>query len=428
VKIGIVGAGATGLTAGYELAKRGHQVCLFERDDRIGGLARTHRVGDRQLEVFYHHIFTSDTDFIDLAGELGLASRLLWLHPRNAIYADNRLFPFTSPKDLLFFKPLSLIDRVRLGLLTIKARKIRDWPVLENITVRQWVVQTAGEKVWEKFWRPLLVAKFDLDADRIAATWLWNKIKLRGSTRGKNPSREVLGYMDGSFGLVYDRLAEKIKELGGRIRLSSEVKEMTPLPDSTLKIGEEIFDAVIATAAPSTLPKIVPAFSPGYREQLNQVKYKANLCLLLELAEPLSPYYWTSVAQDDFPFVAVIEHTNLLPVEGYNSHVVYLSRYIDERNELYLESDEKIRDIFLYSLKRMFPQFNPAGIIHSQVHRARFAQPVIVTGYSKIRPEFETPVKNLYLASMAQIFPEDRGQNYAIRMGKQIAGLIHDRK
>ncbi len=428
MKIGIIGAGATGLTAGYELAKRGHRVCLFERENQIGGLARTTQVGDCRLEVFYHHIFTSDTDFIELAGELGLSDKLQWLTPRNAIYTENRLFPFTSPKDLLFFNPLSLIDRVRLGLLTLKARKIRDWQSLENITVRQWIIQTAGERVWEKFWRPLLVAKFDLDADRVAASWLWNKIKLRGSTRGKNPSREVLGYMDGSFGLFYDNLAEKVKEMDGQIRISTEIKEIAPQPDGSLKIGNETFDAVIVTLAPSALPKLVPALPSEYREKLLQIRYKANLCLLLELKEPLSPYYWTSVAQEDYPFVAVIEHTNLLPVDGYKAHVLYLSRYIDERNELYLESDQQVRDIFIYHLKRMFPQFNSAGIIHSQVHRARFAQPVIVTGYSNLRPEFQTPVKNLYLAGMAQIFPEDRGQNYAVRMGKQIAGLIHDRK
>jgi protoporphyrinogen oxidase len=299
---------------------------------------------------------------------------------------------------------------------------------LENITVRQWIIDTAGERVWEKFWRPLLVAKFDLDADRVAASWLWNKIKLRGSTRGKNPSREVLGYMDGSFGLVYDRLMEKIKEMDGQIRVSTEIKEIVPQPDGSLRMGNETFDAVIVTLAPSSLPKLVPGLPADYREKLNQVKFKANLCLLLELKEALSPYYWTSVAQEDFPFVAVIEHTNLLPVEGYNAHVVYLSRYIDERNELYLESDQQVRDIFVYHLKRMFPQFDPAGILRSEVHRARYAQPVIVTGYSKIRPEFQTPVKNLYLAGMAQIFPEDRGQNYAVRMGKQMAGLIHDRK
>jgi protoporphyrinogen oxidase len=426
VKIAVVGAGATGLTAGYELARRGHRVTLFERSAEIGGLVQTLRIGNRRLEKTYHHLFTSDTDFIDLADELGLGAALRWISPRNGLYINHTLYPFTTPRDLLFFRELSVRDRLAMGWLILKARRVRDWRPLENIPARDWVVRSAGSAVWEKFWRPLLAAKFDRDADQVAAAWLWNKIKLRGSTRGKNPSREMLGYMDGSFGVFYDVLARRITEQGGRILCGREVKGIHPRDDGTLTVDDERFDAVLATVAPRLFAGMTPALPEAYRGRLEQVRHKANLCMILELPRPLSPYYWTSVAQCDFPFVAVIEHTNLLPAADYGAHVVYLSRYIDERDELYLDSDVQVRDVFLYSLKRMFPDFDRASMINAYVFRSRFAQPVITTGYAAIRPAVKTPIRNLYLGCMAQIFPEDRGQNYAVRLGRQAAELIHD--
>lgn len=428
MKVGIVGAGATGLTAGYELVRRGHRVTVFEREPQVGGLAQTFRVGSRDLEKTYHHIFTSDIDFTDLAEELGLGSKIRWVPPRNGIYINHRLYPFTTPRDLLSFRELSLWDRFRMGLLVPRARLIRNWQKLEGVPVREWVIRAAGRNVWEKFWRPLLAAKFDQDADRVSATWLWNKIKLRGSTRGKNPSREVLGYMDGSFGQVYEALATRIREGGGEIRCGHAVTRIVAGDGGVLSIGEETFDAVLVATAPSIFAELVPGLPAEYRERLGQIRHKANLCLVLELPRPLSPYYWTSVAQEDFPFVAVIEHTRLVPAADYGCHVVYLSRYIDERNELYLGSDAQVQDVFLHSLKRMFPDFDRSSILRSHVFRSRFAQPVIGTGYSAIRPAVTTPIRNLYLGCMAQIFPEDRGQNYAVRLGRQIAGIIHDGK
>jgi len=428
VKIGIVGAGGTGLTAGFELTGRGHTVTVFERESQVGGLTQTVRVGNELLEKAYHHLFTSDTDFIELAEELGLGSKLLWIAPKNGIYLNHRLHPFTSPKDLLRLNELSIVERLAMGYLMLKAKTIRDWRPLERIPARDWVIKTAGQGVWNKFWRPLLAAKFDQDADRVSAVWLWSKIKLRGSTRGKNPSRELLGYMQGSFGLVNDALVKKITDAGGKVLCNHEVKRITPRDDQNLDVDGERFDAVLVTCAPQLLLEMVPSLPEEFREKIGRIKYKANICLTLELRHQVSPYYWTSIAQNDFPFVAMIEHTNLLPKDPYNAHILYLSRYIDEKNELFQKSDAEIQAIFIAALKKIFPQFDESDIINARMNRERFAQPVIVTEYSRIVPDFRVPVANLYLACMAQIYPEDRGQNYAVRIAKQVVDVMHNRK
>ena len=425
--IAIIGAGPTGLTAGYELAKKGHRVSLFEREERHGRLIDTVRVGDRQLEKFYHHLFTCDIDIIHLIEELELSSRLCWLSPRNGMYINRALVPFSSPADLFTCSELSPAERVSLALFLLKARLTTDWKKLDHSTAREWIIRRAGEQVYGKVWAPLLHSKFDRDAEVISAAWLWSRIRLRSATR-KHLLRERLGYMQGTFMTLYDALASKIREYGGSIRCSQMVSRITPHADGSLEVfgggrGEH-FEAVILTSAPSAMLDMELPLPGWYRERIAGIKYKAHICALLELSRPLSPYYWITVADMACPFIAVVEHTNLLPDNGYGCHAVYLSRYADEKSDLFRSSDANLQEQFLNALMRLFPQWDRSTIIKVQVNRARDVQPVIRRGYSRILPPLATPVNNLYLASMAQIYPEDRGQNYAIRMGRRIARLV----
>ena len=428
MNICIVGAGPTGLTAAYELAQRGHRVSLFEREEQYGRLVDTIRVGDKRLEKFYHHLFTGDDTIIDLIEELNLSSELSWLSPRNGMYINREILPFSSPADLLLFKEFSLSERFSLISLLLKARLITNWKRLENITAKEWVIKHAGEQVYRKMWEPLLHSKFDRDADKISAAWLWSRIKLRSATRKKTLHAEMLGYLNGTFMTVYEKLASRIKECGGTIECSHPVSQITPHSDGSLEVScngrREHFEAVILTSAPSLMLEMGLPLPAWYRESIAQIKYKAHICILLELTEPLSPYYWIAVAEKEFPFIAVVEHTNLVPVNGYQCHLAYLSRYINEESDLFLSSDERLQEHFITYLTRMFPQWDSSTIRAIHVNRARYVQPVICTGYSRILPSLKTPIENLYLASMAQIYPEDRSQNCAVKWGKRVASLV----
>ena len=424
MKIAIIGAGATGLAAGWKLSLKGHSVTVYDKNDRLGGLTAAIPVGDDMLEIYYHHIFTNDTIIIDIIKELGFESELKWYEPSNVIYINNTIYPFTSPMDLLLFKPLSFISRIRMGLMVLQARFVKDYLAIEDITARDWIIKRGGEECYNLVWEPLLNSKFDIDSDKIAATWIWNKFKLRGSSRGKNIIKEQLGYMDGSFVKIYYRMAEIIKSCNGEIRLNDGVTEIYK-SNGTFKIksksGMEEYDSVIFTASPEKLSYVIKGMGKHYLDSLRKIKYKANICMILELKESLMPNYWMTVADKEIPFVLVIEHTNLVKNHKYGSHIVYLSRYLDATNELYSKDDESIKDLFISGLKKIFPNFSKEWIIKYHIDRTRDAQPVVRTGYSKLIPEIETPMKGLYLTSMSQIYPEDRGQNYAIRSGLEIS-------
>lgn len=428
MKIGIVGGGPTGLAAGYELARLGHRVVVFEREASCGGLAATVPVGGQEVEKFYHHIFTSDKAVINLLDDLHLSGALAWKTPLSGLHTGDRLYPFTTPLDLLRFRELSPAARIALGLLVYRARMVKDWHALEETTAREWVIKKAGAKVYEKVWGPLLASKFDRDADRISAVWLGNKFKLRGSTRDKVTGPEKFGYLQGSFGLLYKELAARIRQSGGEVRCGQEVKGIIPQNDGSLLVetpaGRENFARVIVTVAPEILLNLVDGFPAEYVARLKKIRYKANLCLLLELSRPLSPYYWISVTDPCSPFVAVIEHTNLAPAADYGAHLVYLSRYLDAGDELYQAADDEVIKLFTGYLTKLFPSWDKASVLNARLYRARYAQPVVVTGYGGILPGYETPIPHLYLACMAQIYPEDRGQNYSIKTGLEIAALV----
>lgn len=432
MKIAVVGGGPTGLAAGYELARKGHSVTVFEAGESYGGLAGAVKVGEEELDKFYHHIFTRDQNVTALIEEVGLSEVLIWETPKSGLHTGGRLYPFTSPGDLLRFQELSFCERVALGLLVFRAGKVKDWRALEKIAAKEWIISKAGRRVYEKVWGPLLVSKFDCDADRISASWLGNKFKLRGGTRDKIAGPEKFGYLQGGFIRLYRKLAAGIEEAGGSVHCSCPVREISPEKDGRLAVvsaaGREEFARVIVTTAPeifrSMLRPSEGGLSPAYSAQLQRIKYKANLCLVLELSESLSPYYWISVTDPHAPFVAVIEHTNLVPAAGYGAHIVYLSRYLDAEDELYRTPAEQVEEFFTAYLKKLFPSWNPESLLRTRLYRARYAQPVVVTGYGDMAPPYHTPVDHLYLACMAQIYPEDRGQNYSIRMGKEIAARL----
>lgn len=425
----VIGAGYCGLATAYELGRLGVRATVLEQEAGVGGLAGSFAVGDTRLEKFYHHWFNHDTDVMRLIDELGLTAQLQLLASRTGTYYANTFFKLSKPLDLLRFQPLPFVDRVRLGLFALYTRRVRDWRRLENRTAADWVRQLSGERAYRVVWEPLLRGKFGDLAEEIAAVWLWNKLKLRGGSRGRGGA-EQLAYFDGGFAALADAIADAIRAEGGEIHTNTEAVglQMRAGRASGVATREDVFtaDAVVATTAlPIVADLIAPHVASEYVQQLRAIRYLANICVVLELSRSLSEIYWLNVNDPSFPFVAVIEHTNLEPASSYSGrHIVYLSRYLPESDPLYSAPDSEVTAFTLQHLRRMFPDFGDETILAKHVWRAAYAQPVVTQGYRQSIPSPRTPLDNLFLATMAQIYPEDRGTNYAIRQGRDIARTV----
>jgi protoporphyrinogen oxidase len=421
----VVGAGFTGLSAAWELARRGVTVTVLEADPEVGGLAGTFEVQGERLEKFYHHWFTNDEHVNDLVSELGVADRVIYRPTRTGMYFANTVFRMSSPADVLRFTPLRFLDRLRLGILALRARAVKDWTPLEALTAEEWLVQLGGREVFRVVWEPLLHGKFGPFASSISAVWFWNKLKLRGGSRDKTGA-EMLAYYRGGFAALADRLAEEVVRLGGAIHTGRRATGLRVADGVVAGVetssGAIAADAVLATTSlPIFADLVEPHADEPYVESLRAIDYLANVCLVLELDRSLSSTYWLNVNDPGFPFVGVIEHTNFEPASTYGGrHIIYLSKYLPEDADLFRMSDDEVVEFCLPYLERMFPEFHRTWIQAAHVWRARFSQPIVTKHYSERIPAEETPIGGLYLTTMAQVYPEDRGTNYAIREGRRV--------
>lgn len=422
-KISIIGAGFSGLTIGYELTKLGYNVSIFEESKEIGGLAGSFNVGRFSLEKFYHHWFTSDHDVMGLIRELKLDDHITFNNSKTGLYYANNFYKLSKPLDVLKFKPLKVIDRFRLGILVLKARAVKDWKKLENKTAKDWLCELGGIEVYRKVWEPLLKGKFGIHANEISAVWFWNKLKLRGSSRN-NKGDEKLAYFRGGFSILTNELKKNIIDKGGKFYLSERILKINVLKGN-LKVKtskkSHIFSDVIITTAPNIASQILNGtVSKTYLQSLNKICYLGNICLVLEMTESLSETYWLNVNDPSFPFVGIIEHTNFENIKNYGGkHIVYLSKYLSHEDKLFSMDANEVLDFALPYISKMFPKFDVKWVKKHYLWKEKWAQPIVTRHYSKIIPAEKGPIEGLYLCNMAQIYPEDRGTNYAIRNGKK---------
>ena len=428
VDVVVVGGGFTGLAAAFEMAKSGLSVTVLEAESEIGGLAAAFDVGGEKLDRFYHHWFTNDVAVMELIRELGLTERVV-INPTNTgVYYANNFFRLSTPWDLLNFTPLGLVDRIRLGLLALRARRVRDWMELEDKSAREWLRELGGDNVYRVVWEPLLKGKFGPYAETVSAVWFWNKLKLRGGSRGKG-GEERLAYFRGGFIALAHALADEVRRLGGRIVVDAPATSIRPADGgwiATTPQGDHVGRKILATTAlPITANLIKDWAEPAYRQSLERINYIGNVCLVLELDRSLSGTYWLNVNDPDFPFVGVIEHTNFERPETYGGrHIVYLSKYLPHTDAVYsMNGDEFLEYAFPY-LKKMFPRLERDWIKAHHLWRARWSQPVVEQRYSRMIPAEEGLRPGMYLCSMAQIYPEDRGTNYAFRAGRKVGKRI----
>lgn len=427
----IVGAGFSALATGLTLAAAGRKVIIIERDNQVGGLASDFELKNgTRLERFYHHWFKSDAEIFELIHQLGLSSEIREITSRTGMYYNKSIWHLSEPLDLMKFSPLSFLSRLRLGFTVLWVRRFRNWKSIEHLSIREWLEPICGKEAYSVIWEPLVNAKFSDFAEEVSAAWMWKKLVLRGSSRNSTGA-EVLCYFQGGFGRLAEEMKKRIIELGGVFLLNEEVVEIEIADSVVAKVSTNTGKnfapkATVFTGAPRELATCLSGNFPfEWKYALNKIDYLGNICLILVLNKSLSNTYWLNVNDPSFPFVGVIEHTNFVPISEFgNSHVVYLSRYLSPTHKEWTLNDQDYTEKSIDYLRMMFPDFDSQTILNSYIWKAPNAQPITSRSYSKSVREIESPIKNLYFTSMAQVYPEDRGTNYAVRNAIKLVDRI----
>jgi protoporphyrinogen oxidase len=433
VRVAVIGAGVCGLVAAHRIAAAGHEVDVYERWRGLGGQAATLDVGGgHRLERYYHHLFTTDRHIARLYEELGMPDELEWRPSSVAMFAHGRQWPFTTPADLLRFGPMPPFDRIRMGLAVLALQRLaNDRARFERTTAREWIEKRMGPAAWCEVWGPMLRGKFGARADEIAMVWIWNKLRLR---RGEDAREERLGYPRRSWEPLFAALQRSIESAGGRVLIDRPAVRIEPGVDVTFgapgsfraghdprafaPAGVERYDRALATVPNDVFARLTGLPAPP-------IEYFAALCLLLELDRPFSDFYWTNVADRELPFVGVIEHTNLVAPERYDGRrFLYVANYLEHGHELLTLGPGTLLERYTPGLRAINPAFDPRWVKNTWLHREPAAQPIVTVGYHERIPPLRTPVAGLFLANTTQVYPEDRGTNYAVRLGDRAAEEI----
>jgi len=425
-EMAIIGAGLGGMAAAYDLAAAGHRVTIYEKEDYVGGLASGVKEPhwDWSVEKYYHHWFATDEHMLGLIDELGWSDKVLFPRPYTVVYHEGKFYPFDSYLNALLFPGLGWgLNKIRFGLVGLYLRLTDDWKSLEKTTVDAWMRKWAGEHVYQSMWEPLVVGKFGKHHRDVNMAWMWARLKVR-TTR--------LGTFEGGFQAFADLFAQHLIESGVDIQLGSGVTRVNPQAEGRLELetesGGRTFDQCLVTTSPGFLARLAPDLPEGYLGSLLKLKSMGAVVMIMSLKQQLSEegYYWYNIPKSaGFPFLALVEHTNYVSKENFGGeHIVYCGDYLDPDHEYFQLSKDELLEHFLPSLERINKNFSTDWINKTWVFRTKYAQPVPQVNHSANIPAIETPIDGLYFASMSQVYPWDRGTNFAVEIGRKAASLM----
>jgi protoporphyrinogen oxidase len=421
--IAVIGGGIGGLASAYFLAQQGCRPVVLEASDRLGGLATHFEHDGVALDRWYHVMLDSDADLCGLIGELGLSENLIWRETGMGFYLGGRLYAFNTPLDVLRFRALPLVDRLRIGFGALYVtRGVRDGLALDDVPAPEWLRHIFGPRVFERIWAPLLRAKFGERFETVPAYWVWNTL-----TREKNGSQEVKGYLRGGYELLSTALRDAIVRAGGEVRLRSSVGSIEA--DATGVRVESGGASTHYAAAVSTLPlPLLAGIARGplaAAVPLPQLAYQGVVNAVVIARKPLEEFYWTIVVDPRFAFQGVVETTHVIPPEWIGGrHLIYVMNYCDAGSEPYARSDELVKRQAVEGLCALYPRFSAADVEAVYVFRAPYVEPAWTVGYCRQRPAPRVADTRLYLTTTAQAYPRVTAWNTSVALARESVSAL----
>jgi len=438
MKISVIGAGVTGLHAAYTLAKKGHQVTIYEKANFIGGLAHYQQFDGTNIEKFYHFIMTADVEYLDWLKEMGVHDQLHWVNTKTNFFANGKTYPFSTPKDILLFGAIPFLSRVRFAATVAYMTYLaNDWKKLEKENAHAWLRRWCGDKAYDIIWESNLRMKFGSQLEGLRLPWVWARSRMVRQYRDveSGSSEEKRAWLKGSTKTMLDATTKKLAEKNVRVVLEADIEEIVRDTSNGGAVqgvklrGEamEPCDRVLYCAPTYALDSMLPGAEGDYFEMVREKKYFGVVCVVIGLKQQLTPEFWTYVNDPRVPFVGVINYSPFMEYPGHEGHhILYIPAYCMTNEAPYTQSDEEILTSYKAGLKTIWPKFDDSWVREAKVMRVPNASLVVTGEYSKRIPPIKSPIPGLFLGTLCQIYPQDRGISIGMKLSQYAVEAIEN--
>jgi protoporphyrinogen oxidase len=374
------------------------------------------------LDRLYRHVFAGDQAIIALAQALD--SPLTFSRPTTSLWVNGGPYAYDSPIGAALYPNLPLALNLRVGLVIAYLKYlVRDGTHLERTTAHDWLRRAMGARAYRELWEPMLRGKFKADFCRVNMAWFWARFAAR---------TPHLGYFDGGFQVFVDRLAAAVRDQGGEVHLDTPVRAISQVEGGvalTLDDGTIApYDRALTTTSPEGLGRMVADLPAQISEVLAGLRSIGAVVLILALKESVltDGTYWLNLPEGEFPCLSMVEHTNYQDRARYGGDViVYLGDYLPVGAPEMAMSADELYARYREALVKVQPAFQDDWVRAKWSFQEAYAQPVPGVDHSHRVPQVEMPIlPHLYWACMHHVYPWDRGTNYAVELGQQVAQAI----
>jgi len=404
-KVVVIGGGLSGLAAAWMLQDHDFDVTVLEKEPELGGLASCYNLSGVWIPKTYHHAIGNDQVLLETLDALGIP--VTWKEVDVGFNDGTLTYPFKKPTDLLKFKPLSMIQRLRFGWLVLSAIQGWNWPGVHE-SVESWVTRTAGVQVYLRLVKPLVESYFGAGCS-VAARYLANRF------HSESASIKQLGHTD--FHQLVQKLSENVNCVTG--------VDVTRINDHRI-IGQRNgglgsitefypFDYVVSAIPVPTLARVLPENSLPF------VPYRGCVCLMLYFKQKIPGYYWLNVLSNSWkpPFVSIFNCSefNDLPV-------IYVVSYLTPHSEEWRITDASRVAESMSWLENML-SVSASDLVSYRVYRNATATPVYSTDY----PNLPTQIgERIFLAGTSMIYPNIRMSGTSMQSGFKAAERIMEKE